>query len=628
MKVNVEDSLKAQDETITSFVLKQVEGNDVLATSNKMPDDDFNQPALREKLLPPPFDPNKLSYLAESSSILNQCVDTMEINCESFGFELQPSVDEETFNELYEMQEAALGRTGEKARKFRRTLARRGKDEKDTEIDAEFRRVTNFFKYINRSMSYAELRKRRRRDYELTGNAYWEVLRNQLTQEITGMEWLPSNSMRIGRMDKRFTDYLSKKKINDTEIESVPDKRKFRRFAQIKEQGSKPIWFKEFQDPRIMDADTGGRAIVERNKDTGKITKVTPEPDSDFPFDVDKFTKGQMRLATEVIHFCCYKSPRALPYGVPRWIGALIAVMGGRMAEETNLLYFDNKTVPPGMLLVSGGNLSKGTVDRITNHIKENIRGQKNFHSILVVEAQSKQHPNLPNQGQPVLEFVKLNDAQHKDALFQNYEGNNIDKVISTFRFWGGFVGRTKEINRATAQVAMELSEQQVFAPERQDYDSTINRSLMVEMGINYWEHKSLGPQLSTPKDMADILKAVGPYITGAEGREISGKIYGKQFEELDEDWTKKPAPIVLQEIAKGIQALAGEQQNGPGALKNGKQPSEGKQGKPSDITLPGTKQEVEKFVHQMIAVRKALVAEEERLADQVVHGQQPQAGE
>ena len=49
--------------------------------------------------------------------------------------------------------------------------------------------------------------------------------------------------------------------------------------------------------------------------------------------------------ATEILHFRVH-NPRSA-YGVPRWIGNLLAVLGSRQAEEVNFLYFENKSVPP-----------------------------------------------------------------------------------------------------------------------------------------------------------------------------------------------------------------------------------------------------------------------------------------
>jgi len=604
MKISSASSIGETEEHVRSFVIKQVEQNDVMATSNKIPDDDFKKADLDNKVIAPPYDPFALSVISESSGILGQCIDVMEVNVDSFGFELRPSVDDDTFEEL------------------NRDPA------KKKEIEEEWQRVMNFFKYCNRTLSYTQLRRRFRRDYELTGNAYFEILRNQLTQKITGLEWLTSHTMRVARIDSKFTDYMARRKINDIEIEETPDKRKFRRYVQVKERQQKPVWFKEFGDPRLMDSETGGRAVVIRNSE-GRVTSISPEVDSVHVFEVDKFEAGNMRLATEVLHFVNYQASRTLPYGSPRWIGNLISVMGSRQSEEVNLLYFNNKTVPPGMLLVSGGKLASSTVDRITNHIKENIKGSKNYHSILVVEANSgAPNPNLPAPPHPQLQWVSMIDAQHGDALFQNYDQNNIDKVISSFRFWSGYVSRTREINVATAEVARQISEEQVFQPERDEFDSIINRTLLVEMGINFWEHRTKGPQLSSPKAMADILDKMKPYLTGIEGREIAKLIFGREFKDLKDEWVQKPLTLVIAELVKGAQAA----NDAIASMRSGKIPASGQGGVKDPASqqaeelkkmaeLPNDEQAVLEFVTKLITVREALSKAEVVLSENAMRG-------
>lgn len=598
------EGLKTGSDQLRAYVIKQVDQIDLMATSNKLPDDDFRTKDLEDKVLPPPYDPFQLSVLVETSSILDQCIDVMEVNIDSFGYELKASLADE------DMEKLMNGST-------------------KAEIDGEWQMLMNFFKYCNRTMSYIQLRRRLRRDYELAGGMFIEVLRNQLTNRITGLEWLPNHSMRICRIDPYFTDYLSRRKISDTEIEECGDKIKFRRYVQMREKQKKPTWFKEFRDPRIMDAETGFRAKVVRDK-TGKIKDVIPEKgdgDGRNGFEVEKFLNGRMKLATEIIYMPNYHSTRTLPYGSPRWIGNLISVMGSRASEEVNLQYFDNKTVPPGMLLVSGGKLTENAVDRITNHIKEHVKGSKNFHSILVVEADSgNRNPNLPAPPNPSLQWVPMTDAQHRDGLFQGYDQNNIDKVISSFRFWSGYVARTKEINVATAEVARQISEEQVFQPERDAFDSMINRMLLVEMGVNYWEHRTKGPQLASATKMADILDKMKPFLTGEEGREICRTIFGREFKEIKEDWLKKPLMLVIAEMSKAQAdatqeaarvAAEGKQGKVPGAEpKKDMNPEEKIAEEVKKAShVPETEEEILAFVTKVHAVREALAKAETALA-------------
>ena len=475
------------------------------------------------RLLSPPYDPDRLCRLAETSSILGACIDAMEVNVESFGTEFVPGVDATLFERL--------------------------KDDKrrEKQMEEEHSRVTWFFKHLHPKLPTIQLRRLMRRDYELTGNAYWEILRNPITHALSGVEHLSARRMRIGSLDQQPTPMIAKRRGPAAEIEESREQRRFRRYAQLAPNGAPAVWFKEFGDPRIMDARTGGRALVHRDA-RGRIRKIEPEQDPDFPFRLEPYRRGTMQLATEVLHFCLAASPLALPYGVPRWIGALTPLLGLRSAEETNLTYFDHKTVPPGMLLVSGGRLSDKSVERITTHIRDHIKGQDNFHSILVIEARKEAQGGLPGQGAPVLQWVKMTDAQRDDALFAQYELGSTDKIIGCFRFWRGFVGRTNEINFATARVARELSEEQVFAPEREAFDALINRTLLPELGVAHWLHKSKGPQLTTPRETAELLQHTREYLSIEEGRDIVSKVFGNQLEEIERPGMDQPLGLPPQQ--------------------------------------------------------------------------------
>ena len=509
--------MRGQDETVGQDSGVQSSHSDVLAYVVKRSCSDVGATAvpLRNALagqgkpwLQPPYDLEKLCNLADTSSILSACIDAMEVNVDCFGAQFVPSVQGSALEKLKRNKKA------------------------EQEMETEQNQLMEFFGHLHHKLPTIQLRRLLRRDYELTGNGYWELLRNPLTGALTGVEHLPARHMRMGLLDEQPTVAVVKRKKGSVEIDESLQQRRFRRLARLAPDGSVAMWFKEFGDPRLMDAHTGGRAVVKRDS-LGRVQRVIAEQDPEFPFDMAKYRQGNMQLATQVLHFCLSSSPCALPYGVPRWIGALTPLVGLRLAEEANVMYFDHKTVPPGMLLVSGGNLSQQSVERISTHIRDHIKGKENFHSILVVEAKKDNSRGMLGQSTPTLQWVKMTDAQQQDALFQQYELGSIEKVIGCFRFWSGFVGRTKEINVATARVARELSEEQVFAPEREAFDALINRTLLPELGINYWLYKSKGPQLTTPRETAELLQHSRDYLSIQEGRTLVGKVFGREFPKL-----------------------------------------------------------------------------------------------
>jgi capsid portal protein len=104
------------------------------------------------------------------------------------------------------------------------------------------------------------------------------------------------------------------------------------------------------------------------------------------------------------------------------------------------------------------------------------------------------------------VEVKPLVKEQHKDALFQNYSENNQDKVRRVWRLPPIFVGRTDEYTRATAEASRVLADEQIFAPERQEFDELFNRTMFPEMGIIYHRYKSNSPNTTDNQQLVKIL--------------------------------------------------------------------------------------------------------------------------
>jgi len=293
-------------------------------------------------------------------------------------------------------------------------------------------------------------------------------------------------------------------------------------------------------------------------------------------------TNGADGPATELLHFAIH-SPRS-PYGVPRWVGTLLSVLGSRQMEEVNYLYFENKSVPPLALLVSGGRLSDASVPRIERFIEDNLKGKKNFHKILILEAEG----SSANDGRAKIELRPLTDAQQHDALFQVYDERNIDKVGSSFRLPKLLRGESKDFNRATAESALRFAEDQVFQPERDEFDYLINRKLLADMGIRFWRFRSQTPVTRDPERMTQMVEKlvrVG-VLTPEEGRTLAGDIFNREFRKIGDDWTKRPITLTLAGIQTGVEDLRSS------AKKN--------------TVLEGAR--------QLLTLREDLVAEEQRL--------------
>lgn len=484
-----------------------------------------------EGLLDPPYNPEQLLRIWENSSSLGQNIDSYATNIDGLGFRLTARFDLDS-EEAYERVRDDLW-----VERIRReeSISEEPIDYEalmptDEEVDArihslktrerlERARLLSFFEFVSPIGSFESLRRQTRHDLEITGNAYWEVVRNK-RGEIARFVLVPPTHVRCTRQDEEPTTVHERVLVGMTR-EVVKQPRFFRRYVQA--FGNKFIWFKEFGDPRVI------------SRESGRIYKDTAE----F---VEKAPKGEHR-ATELVHFKIHKTGEA--YGVPRWIGALLSVLGSRAADEVNVDYFDNKAVPPLALKVQGGRLDDDSVERITNYVRDHVKGRKNFHSILVIQTDDDPMGGL---GNPKLEFEKLTDAQQGDALFQRYDERNIDKVGSTFRLPRLLRGDVRDFNRATASASLQFADEQVFEPERKEFDSWLNRVILPELNVSLWLFRSLGPQTRDPEKLATIIVELvkAGVITANEAREIVGALLDRDIDPIEEFWANQPLQMTL----------------------------------------------------------------------------------
>ncbi|HPM53157.1 MAG TPA: hypothetical protein PK282_13085, partial [Rhodoglobus sp.] len=350
--------------------------------------------------LEPPYDPEALCLLTEHSNSLRQNVDAYATNIDGFGHRFDPAIDfdaddadDRIADAIYLERlaardrgelpaDAALQASAEEVAERKRELVQLARIERA--------RLESFFDFCCFDHSFVDLRRRTRQDLEVTGNAFWEVLRDG-RGEVARLVYVPSYSVRLLPLDETPVEVDDRVRVSSVSFDKVSTRRRLRRYVQI--QGIERVYFKSLGDPRVV------------SRRTGRVFD-----DAESLVDTDP-TDGP---ATELVHFAVH-SPRS-PYGVPRWVGTLLAVLGSRQMEEVNYLYFENKSVPPLALLVSGGRLSEASVPRIERFIEENLKGKANFHKILILEAEGGSGSSETTRAK--IELRPLTDAQQQDALF------------------------------------------------------------------------------------------------------------------------------------------------------------------------------------------------------------------
>jgi len=504
------DSLIDYAQRVRVASILRIRGAKGAGESNAILDDPFAESSLynsgdtaRHILVPPMGEGSlrTLSDMIEESNILGQCVQAYQTNIDGFGHKLELAVKSEDFPK-----------------------------EKKDEADAEKERLEEFFTYCFAEGSFPELRQRLRRDIETSGPGYIEVLRDQTTGFVNRLNHVPSHTMRQTVYDKDQVVVTEHRQVG-LDITDAKVARRFRTFVQIQYGAGRKeeVWFKEFGDPRAMD------------KTTGKW----------------KAKGDKTNLATEIISFRCTYNATS-PYSVPRWAGNLPSILGSRAAEEINLLYFDNKAIPPMVVTVSGGALTKGTVKRIENLINYKLKGRENFHEPLILEAMPVQDGSGKSAA-PRVEIKPLTDAAIKDALFMGYDGENRKKVRSSFRLTPLYTGESEDLTRATAEASMQVVEEQVFRPERVAFDYVVNRWLMPELGAKYHKFVSVGPNVTLNEDLVAALTAgeTAGSMTPNIGRRLLADITESDIPQIAEPWGDVPFSLTLAQVKADALAQA-----------------------------------------------------------------------
>lgn len=372
------------------------------------------------------------------------------------------------------------------------------------EMSAEFTRATEIIDLLNLDMDTKEVFEDIIEAREIYGIAYLEVIRN-IGGEVSQIEFV--------RDTPSITKTTPLEPYQDVEfwyngrIEKRP--KKFMKYRQ--QIGSKTIYFKEFGDKRIMDKRTGGY--------------------------VDELEVEHQ--ANEILEFAIGTEP----YGEVRWLGQTLSVDGMRRAEFLNNNYFRNGRHTPLMIIIKGGTLSDDSFGKLQNYV-DGIKGEDGQHAFLLLEVENSDN-SLEFEGtkQPEIEVKDLAGILQQDELFQSYLDNGRKKVQSAFLLPDLYVGYTTDFNRATSQTAMEVTEKQVFQPERKSLAWVINNKLLSEFGFKYVEAYFLEPDISNPDDLVKILQActAAGGLTPNKAKQIVFEARGEVSEDYEGEWGEIP---------------------------------------------------------------------------------------
>lgn len=369
---------------------------------------------------------------------------------------------------------------------------------------------------------------------ETYGIAYLEVMRNPAGEvnQISYIRDIPSVRKTYPLDPPVLVNYI----YNGKKIARP------RRFSKYRQQvGGQTVYFKEFGDPRMMDNRSGN--YTETGPDGGAL-----------PVQFQ---------ANEIIDFAIGTDL----YGQVRWMGQVLGIDGSRAAEGLNNNYFRNGRHTPLMICVNGGTLTDDSYTKLQEYMNE-VKGEKGQHAFLVLEVENTDNrAEFEESQKPAIEVKDLASILQKDELFQDYIENNRKRVQSAFRLPDLYTGYTTDFNRATAQTAMEVTEEQVFQPERKSLAWAINNRLLNGYSFRFVEAYFMEPDISNPDDLFKILtvaeKAGG--LTPNKARSVVGEALGEKVENYEGDWGE--IPIAAKDLVNPQPAQTGGPSATPGLI-------------------------------------------------------------
>lgn len=401
--------------------------------------------------------------------------------------------------------------------------------EETTEMKAEFTRAEEILELLNNDMDTKEVFEDVIEARETFGIGYLEIVRN-IAGEVTGIEFIKDTPSI--RKTIPLDPYVEIEFFFKGRTERRPKK-----FCKYKQQvGARTVFFKEIGDPRVMDKRTG---------------EYVPELDIEYQ-------------ANELLEFAI--GPGV--YGEVRWIGQVLNVDGSRKAEGLNNRYFEEGRHTPLLIAIEGGTLTDESFTKLQAYMND-IKGEKGQHAFMVLETEAVGNKvDFADEDKPKITIHNLASMLQKDELFQDYLENNRRKVQSAFQLPDLYVGYTTDFNRATAQTAQEITEKQVFQPERKSLAWAINNKLLNGYDLKYVEAYFLEPDITNPEDLARILNVTerAGGLTPNKAKEVTFKIMGEVSEDYEGEWgdvplayakTQLSTPAIDTQLTQQIQKAA-----------------------------------------------------------------------
>lgn len=501
------------------FIMSDIEVSKAAATKvSGQITDPFDDLYEENGLLRPEYDLTTLSALPANNNVLQQCIDAYKTNMVGFGYGIRYKIDMES----PDIDESIK----EKARMEAQTLK-------------------IFYDYCNFDETFSEIMKKVIDARERIGFGTIEVI-PKANGKPGGFEYIPAHTLRKSKVIPTPVELSARVPMPDGKIITVRYSKKFRKYCQVLESTNTRVWFKEFGDPRPMD------------KNTGYVVDPNSGPDMDGYTDhVDPENEANSVIVFEI-------HTDHSPYPLPRYIGNILSLYGSRRSEELNYNYFIKGKHIPMAILVKNGSLTESSMEQLETYANK-VVGVENAYGYLILEASGFEDDETFDEANPQGVDIKIQplvECLQQDSLFQEYDKNNRDKIRSAFRLPRIYTGDSQDYNRATADTAKEIAEEQVFAPERLEIAARLNNLINTALDIKYVELYFREPNISNKhiiaKTLAPLARAGG--ITPNMLIELISELLERKFEPFKEEWANKPLQVYIEELKQGANNVVDNQ--------------------------------------------------------------------
>lgn len=371
--------------------------------------------SLKKHVVEPPYDPLKLALMLEVNTRLMRACHLRARNTVGLGWMVRKADRDEDEPPI-----------SEEVYKRQKKVLKALYENPNPQSASQFLPET-----LATPLDLSEIMYRMKVDEEATGNGYLEITRNN-AGKIDGIYNIPAHTLRVLRLG----GYVQLRgRWTGATVVSPADSKVLRRY------------FKRFGDRRSI------------SRSTGQVATNLPQDER----------------ANELLPFHVFSS-RSSYYGIPRWISAVAAIQGSRLAAIRNMAFFENDAVGRMAVVVSGGALTGDSVKDIRDFVNREGKGVEKSHRVMVLQAEPRKV--ISSKGIATkIDIVPLTVGINEDASFLGYRVANDEEVREASGLSSPFF-TAANLNRSTATVLRKITLEQDLVPDLRSHQHVINRTI------------------------------------------------------------------------------------------------------------------------------------------------------